>query len=56
MTSECNYHKDALDDLLKDQFIFGITVKEIQDSLLSKIATDDGIRKCQESQKNQISD
>ena len=25
MIPECNYHKDALDDLLKDQFIFGIT-------------------------------
>ena len=43
---ECNYHKDAIDDLLKDQFIFGITVKEIQDSLLSKIASDNGIGKC----------
>ena len=34
---EYNYHKDVLDDILKDQFIFGFTVKEIQDTLLSKI-------------------
>ena len=33
---ECNYHKDAPDDILKDQFIFGLTVKAIQDALLSK--------------------
>ena len=29
---ECNCHKHAIDDLLKDQFIFGIVVKEIQDT------------------------
>ena len=46
MIQECNYHKNALDDLLKDQCIFGITVKEIQYSLLSKIASDDSIGKC----------
>ena len=40
---ECNYHRDALDDLLKDPFIFGITVKEIENSLLRKIASDDSI-------------
>ena len=46
MIPECNYHKAALDNLLKDQFIFGITVKEIQDSLLSKLASDNIIGKC----------
>ena len=46
MFAECNYHKDAQDNLLKDQLIFGITVKEIQDSLLSKIASDDSTGKC----------
>ena len=46
MIPECNYHKSTLDDLLKDQFIFSITVKEIQDSLLSKIASDDSIGMC----------
>ena len=35
------YHKDALDDILKDQFIFGLTFKEIQDTLLCKIESDD---------------
>ena len=43
---ECNYHKDALDDILKDNFIFGLTVKEIQDALLSKTESDDTIGKC----------
>ena len=43
---ESNYHRDALNDLLKDQFIIGITVKNIQNSLLSKIASDDSIGKC----------
>ena len=42
---ECSYHKHP-NDLLKDQFIFGIGVKEIQDTLLSKISSDDMIGKC----------
>ena len=46
MIPECSYHRDALDDLFKDQFLFGITVKEIPKSLLSKIASDDSIEKC----------
>ena len=46
MFPECNYHRDALDDLLKDQIIFGITVKEIQDSLLSNIASYNSIGRC----------
>ena len=37
MIPECNYHRDTLDDLLKDQFIFGITIKEIQNSFLVKL-------------------
>ena len=43
---ECNYHKHAIDDLLKDQFIFRIGVKEIQDTPVSKISSDDTIGKC----------
>ena len=46
MIPECNYHKDGLGSLLKDQFIFGITVKEIQNSLLSKSVSDANIGKC----------
>ena len=46
MIPECNYHKDALEDILKDLFIFGLTAKEIQDTLLSKIESDDTIGKC----------
>ena len=30
MIPEGNYHRDALDDLLKDQVIFGITVKRFK--------------------------
>ena len=46
MISKCPYHRDTLDDLLKDQFLFGITVKEIKNSLLIKIASYDSIGKC----------
>ena len=41
---ECKYHNDA-DEMLKDQFIFGIHNKEIQDHLLGKIKeTDNSVR------------
>ena len=41
---ECKYRNDA-DELLKDQFIFGIDNKEIQDHLLGKIKeTDNSVR------------
>ena len=46
MISECTYDRDTLDDLLKDQFMFGITVKKIQDSLSSIIVSDHSIGKC----------
>ena len=35
--TECKYKNDA-DELLKDQFIFGIENKEIQDHLLGEIS------------------
>ena len=43
---ECNNHKDTVDDIFKDQFIFGLTVKEIQDTVLRKIESDNTIGKC----------
>ena len=48
---ECRYRNDA-DELLKDQFIFGIQNKEIQDHLLGEIKeTDNGVRVLYETRK-----
>ena len=46
---ECKYRNDA-DELLKDQFIFGIHNKEIQDHLLGEIKeTDNSVRELYEA-------
>ena len=48
---ECRYRNDA-DELFKDQFIFGIHNKEIQDHLLGKIKeTDNSVRALYEARK-----
>ena len=48
---ECKYQNDA-DELLKDQFIFGIHNKEIQDHLLGEIKkTDNSVRALYDAQK-----
>ena len=48
---ECKYHNDA-DELLKDQFIFGLHNKEIQDHLLGEIKeTDNSVRALYEARK-----
>ena len=48
---ECKYRNDA-DELLKDQFIFGIYNKEIQDHLLGEIKeTDNSFRALYEARK-----
>ena len=48
---ECKYRNDA-DELLKDQFIFGIYNKEIQDHLLGKIKeTDNSVRALYEARR-----
>ena len=48
---ECRYRNDA-DELLKDQFIFGIHNKEIQDHLLAEIKeTDNSVRALYEARK-----
>ena len=38
---ECRFPDNVQDDLLKDQYIFGLCVKEIQDHLLWEITPDD---------------
>ena len=48
---ECKYQNDS-DELLKDQFIFGIYDKEIQDHLLGEIKeTDNSVRSLYEARK-----
>ena len=48
---ECKYRNDV-DELLKDQFIFGIYNKEIQDHLLGEIKeTDNSVRALYETRK-----
>ena len=43
---ECKYPNTVQDELLKDQFIFGICVKEVQDHLLGEITPEDNSDKC----------
>ena len=48
---ECKYRNDS-DELLKDQFIFSIYDKEIQDHLLGEIKeTDNSVRALYEARK-----
>ena len=48
---ECKYKNDA-DELLQDQFIFGIENKEIQDHLLGEISeSDNSIKALYEARK-----
>ena len=43
---ECRYPDIAQDELLKDQYIFGLCIKEIQDHLLGEIVAEDTPEKC----------
>ena len=43
---ECSYPDIVQDELLKDQYIFGLCIKEIQDHLLGEIVTEDTPEKC----------
>ena len=43
---ECHYPDKVQDELLKDQYIFGLGIKEIQDHLLGEIVTKDSAEKC----------
>ena len=43
---ECRYPDIVQDELLKDQYIFGLCIKEIQDHLLGEIIAEDTPEKC----------
>ena len=43
---ECRYPEIVHDELLKDQFIFRLEIKEIQDHLLGEIKAEDSSREC----------
>ena len=43
---ECRYPDNVQDELLKDQYIFGLCIKEIQDHLLGEIVVEDTPEKC----------
>ena len=43
---ECRYPIVVQDELLKDQFIFSLAVKEIQDHLLGEILAENSPEKC----------
>ena len=43
---ECKYPNMVQDELLKEQFIFGVCIKEVQDHLLDEITPEDNLDKC----------
>ena len=43
---ECRYPENVQDELLKDQYIFSLSIKEIQDHLLGEILAEDTPEKC----------
>ena len=43
---ECRYPEQVQDKLLKDQYIFRLVVREIQDHLLGEIVSEDTAEKC----------
>ena len=43
---ECRYPNLVQDELLKDQFIFSLAIKEVQDHLLGEIVVEDSSEKC----------
>ena len=52
LITECGYKENMQNILLKDQFIFGVTVHEIQEHLLNAIGDDHDINQClQEARK-----
>ena len=42
---ECHYPDEVQDELLKDQYIFGLCIKEIQGHLLGEIVTEDTVKR-----------
>ena len=52
MIRECGYKENMQNILLKDQFVFGVMVREIQEHLLNKIGDDHNVNQClQEARK-----
>ena len=52
LIKECGYNQNMQQILLKDQFIFGVTVYEIQEHLLNDIEDNHDLNHClQEAQK-----
>ena len=52
LIKECGYDQNMQQILLKDQFIFGVTVHEIQEQLLNEIEDDHDLNHClQEARK-----
>ena len=46
LMKECRYEENMQNILLKDQFIFGVTVREIQEHLLNEIGDDHDLNQC----------
>ena len=46
LIKECGYDQNMQNILLKDQFIFGVTVREIQDHLINDIEDDHNLNHC----------
>ena len=43
---KCKYPNTVQDELLKNQFIFGVCTKEVEDHLLGEITPEDNLEKC----------
>ena len=52
LTRECSYEENMQNILLKDQFIFGITVREIQEHLLNDIEDEHDLNHCLQEARN----
>ena len=46
LIKECGYEENMQNILLKDQFIFGVTIREIQEHLLNEIGDDHDLNQC----------
>ena len=46
LIKECGYDQNMQNILLKDQFIFGVTIREIQEHLLNEIGDDHDLNQC----------
>ena len=54
LIKECGYEESMQNILLKDQFIFEVTIQEIQEHLLNEIGDDRDVNQClQEARKTE---